>query len=72
MIAAVRKAGFEVRLKPEAARSHMPRAIVELRAPQWRPDSSGAAFGDAARYVDLFNVYVPYTRRLAGAFPKGL
>jgi hypothetical protein len=46
-------------------------AIVELRAAQWRPDSSGAAFGDAARYVDLFNVYVPYTRRLAGAFPKG-
>jgi hypothetical protein len=29
------------------------------------------AFGDAARSVDLINVYVPYTRRSAGAFPKG-
>ena len=34
-------------------------------------DSPAATFGDAARYVDLFNVYVPYTRRSAGAFPKG-
>jgi len=46
-------------------------AIVELCAPQWRADSAAATFGDAARYVDLFNVYVPYTRRSAGAFPKG-
>jgi hypothetical protein len=29
------------------------------------------AFGEAARHVDLLNAYVPYTRRLAGAFPKG-
>ena len=44
-------------------------AIAELRAPQ----SAGGveAFGEAARHVDLLNVYVPYTRRLAGAFPKG-
>ncbi len=44
-------------------------AITELRAPQ----SAGGveAFGEAARHVDLLNVYVPYTRRLAGAFPKG-
>jgi hypothetical protein len=44
-------------------------AIAELHAPQ----SPGAveAFGEAARHVDLINVYVPYTRRLAGAFPKG-
>jgi hypothetical protein len=46
-------------------------AIVELRAAQAWPTGSGAAFGDAARNVDLCNVYVPYTRRLAGAFPKG-
>ena len=44
-------------------------AIAELRGPQ----SPGGveAFGEAARHVDLLNVYVPYTRRLAGAFPKG-
>jgi hypothetical protein len=29
-----------------------------------------AAFGAATRYLDLVNVYVAYTRRLAGAFPK--
>jgi hypothetical protein len=46
-------------------------AIVELRATQAWPTASGTAFGDAARNVDLCNVYVPYTRRLAGAFPKG-
>lgn len=28
------------------------------------------AFGTAAAYLDLLNVYVPYTRRMAGAFPK--
>jgi hypothetical protein len=44
-------------------------AIVELRAPHASPTASVATFGDAARYVDLVNVYVPYTRRLAGAFP---
>ena len=45
-------------------------AIVELRAPI-ATTGQAAAFGDAARYVDLINVYVPYARRLAGAFPKG-
>ena len=45
-------------------------AIVELRAPI-APAGQVAAFGDAARYVDLINVYVPYARRLAGAFPRG-
>jgi hypothetical protein len=34
------------------------------------PDTA-AAFGDAARYVDLVNVRVAYTRRLAGAFSTG-
>jgi hypothetical protein len=46
-------------------------AIVELRATQAWPTAAGTALGDAARNVDLCNVYVPYTRRLAGAFPKG-
>jgi len=46
-------------------------AIVELRAPQAPASDAAAAFGDAARYVDLVNVYVAYTRRMAGAFPKG-
>jgi hypothetical protein len=46
-------------------------AIVELRSPHAVPSASVAAFGDAAQYVDLVNVYVPYTRRLAGAFPAG-
>ena len=44
-------------------------AIVELRTPQG--PGSAEAFGEAMRYVDLVNFYVPYTRRLAGAFPKG-
>jgi hypothetical protein len=44
-------------------------AIVEFRAPLAGPAGSVALFGDAARYVDLVNVYVHYTRRLAGAFP---
>jgi len=46
-------------------------AIVELRSPQAGPIGSVAAFGDAARCIDLVNVYVPYARRLTGAFPKG-
>ncbi len=55
-------------------RAHQPdgtdyAAIVELRTPQ--APGSAEAFGEAMRYVDLVNVYVPYTRRLAGAFPKG-
>ena len=44
-------------------------AIVELHVPQ--EPGSAEAFGDAMQYVDLVNQYVPYTRRLAGAFPKG-
>jgi hypothetical protein len=46
-------------------------AIVELRATYAGTDGAAAAFGDAARHLDLCNVYVPYVRRLAGAFPKG-
>ena len=41
--------------------------IVELRG------SSAVGvevFGSAAKYLDLLNLYVPYTRRMAGAFPK--
>ena len=45
-------------------------AIVELRTPI-ATTGQAAAFRDAARYVDLINVYVPYARRLAGAFPNG-
>jgi len=44
-------------------------AIVELRTPQ--APGSAEAFGEAMARVDLVNTYVPYTRRLAGAFPKG-
>lgn len=44
-------------------------ALVELRTPRISETGSVSAFGDAARYVDLVNVYVPYTRRAAGAFP---
>jgi hypothetical protein len=43
-------------------------AIVELRTPQ--NPGSAEAFGEAMRHVDLVNCYVPYTRRMAGAFPK--
>ncbi len=46
-------------------------AIVELRTPLAPGPDAAAAFGDAARYVDLVNVYVAYSRRMAGAFPKG-
>jgi hypothetical protein len=45
-------------------------AIVELRVPPAAMSDAVAAFGDAARHVDLVNVYIAYTRRLAGAFPK--
>jgi len=44
-------------------------AIVELRASS-HGVVSAALFSEAARYVDLVNTYVPYARRLAGAFPK--
>lgn len=43
-------------------------AIVELRCPVPAPDV--AALGDAARYVDLVNTYVPYIRQAPAAFPK--
>jgi hypothetical protein len=42
--------------------------IVESRDTNIALDA--AAFGPTARYLDLVNVYVPYTRRMAGAFPK--
>jgi hypothetical protein len=42
-------------------------AIVELRSPMATPTIS--AFGEAARHIDLMNIYVPYVRRVAGAFP---
>jgi hypothetical protein len=44
-------------------------AIAERRSPVTEAAASAAAFGDAARFIDLVNVYVPYNRRLAGAFP---
>jgi hypothetical protein len=43
-------------------------ALVELRGARHVPDL--ALLGDAARHVDLINVYVPYTRQAPGAFPK--
>ena len=43
-------------------------ALVELRGTPPAPDL--ALLGDAARHVDLVNVYVPYTRQAPGAFPK--
>jgi hypothetical protein len=44
-------------------------AVVEQRSSS--APGPAVAFGDAARSVDLINVYVPYTRRSVGAFPKG-
>ncbi len=44
-------------------------ALVELRTPRIGETGSVGAFGDAARYVDLVNVYISYTRRAEGAFP---
>jgi hypothetical protein len=65
--------------RPETAQARLFRAgqpdgsdyivIVELRASS-QGVVSAASFGTAARYVDLVNTYVPYVRRLAGAFPK--
>ncbi len=43
-------------------------AITELRGPLAAPGGY-AAFGDAARYLDLVNTYVPYRRASAGSFP---
>ena len=44
-------------------------ALVELRTPRIGETGSVSAFREAARYVDLVNVYVSYTRRAEGAFP---
>ena len=44
--------------------------IVELHSPVAGAAADTAAFGPARQYLDLVNVYVPYTRRMAGAFPK--
>jgi hypothetical protein len=44
--------------------------IVELHGPVGDAAAGAAAFGAAGQYLDMFNVYVPYTRRMAGAFPK--
>lgn len=44
-------------------------ALVELRTPRIGETADVAAFGEAARYIDLVNVYVAYSRRAAGAFP---
>jgi hypothetical protein len=41
--------------------------IVELRG---NAAVDAKVFGTGAKYLDLLNVYVPYTRRMAGAFPK--
>jgi hypothetical protein len=44
--------------------------IVESRGAVADSAGGAAAFGPAGQYLDLVNVYVPYTRRMAGAFPK--
>ncbi len=44
-------------------------ALVELRTPRLGEAGSVGAFGEAARYIDLVNVYVPYCRRSEGSFP---
>ncbi|MGE0226648.1 MAG: hypothetical protein AB7F35_22055 [Acetobacteraceae bacterium] len=43
-------------------------AIVELRG-AGSGQADAAVFGPAARFLDLVNTYVPYTRRVAGSFP---
>ena len=45
-------------------------AIVESHSPQVGATEAVSSFSEAARYIDLVNVYVPYVRRLAGAFPR--
>jgi hypothetical protein len=44
-------------------------ALAELRTPRIGETTEVEAFGDVARYIDLVNVYVAYTRRAEGAFP---
>jgi hypothetical protein len=46
-------------------------AIVEQRSPQPLAINLAAACCAAAQCIDLVNVYVRYTRRMAGAFPSG-
>jgi hypothetical protein len=44
--------------------------IVELQGAAGSARLDAAAFGPAARFLDMVNVYVTYARRMAGAFPK--
>ncbi len=44
--------------------------IIELRGQTTNIAIGADSFGAAGRYLDMVNVYVPYTRRVAGAFPK--
>jgi hypothetical protein len=44
--------------------------VVELRARELAEPICISQLGDASRYVDLVNIYVPYRRQWAGAFPK--
>lgn len=44
--------------------------IVELRGAATAGAIAADAFGSAARYLDMVNVYVTYSRRMAGAFPN--
>jgi hypothetical protein len=43
--------------------------LVELRGAATAAMLDAAAFGPAARYLDMVNVYTIYARRMAGAFP---
>jgi hypothetical protein len=43
--------------------------LVELRGAATAAMLDAAAFGPAARYLDMVNVYTTYARRMAGAFP---
>ncbi len=44
--------------------------VVELRGAPSAAIVDATAFGPAARYLDMVNVYVTYARQVAGAFPK--
>lgn len=44
--------------------------IVELRGAMTAASLKQEAFGPAARFLDMVNVYVTYARRTADAFPK--
>ncbi len=43
--------------------------LVELRGAATAASLQADAFGPAARYLDMVNVYVTYARRMANAFP---